>query len=123
MTDTRFSDGSAAYEAEYRPREHRRTRWPKPDALSIVLFAVWVVGVLVSTVIPFLIVPPTSTEPEAGAVGLAFLASMVGVGIFVGAGLGMFRHLRSQAVLVFALVPAVSIGSGAIILTATLLAL
>ena len=56
-------------------------------------------------------------------VGYAFLASMVGVGIFVLAGLLMWRHLKSQAVLVFALVPAVSIVSGAIILTATLLAL
>ncbi|MFC3690182.1 hypothetical protein [Aquipuribacter hungaricus] len=123
MSDTRFHDGTAAHEAEYRPREHRQTRWPKPDALSLVFFAVWVVGILVSTVIPFLIVPPTSTDPDSGAVGLAFLASMVGIGIFVVAGLLMWRHLKSQAVLVFALVPAVSVGSGAIILTATLLAL
>ena len=123
MTPTRLSDGTAAYEAEYRPREHRRTRWPKPDALSVVLFAVWVVGILVSTVIPFLIVPPTSGNPQPGDVGLAFLASMVGVGIFIMAGLGMFWHLKSQAVFVIALVPAVSIVSGAVILTATLLAL
>ena len=123
MSETRHSDGRAAYEAEYRPHDHRETRWPKPDALSFVLFAVWVLGVLVSTVVPLLIVPPTSTDPEPGAVGLAFLASMVGVAIFVGAGLAMWRHLKSQAVLVFALVPAVSIVSGAIILTATLLAL
>ena len=122
MTQTRFGD-SAAYEAQYRPREHRRTRWPKPDALSLALFAVWVVGVLVSTAVPYVIVPPMSSEPRAGDVGLAFLASMVGIGIFAGAGLLMFRHLKNQAVLVFALVPAVSIGSGAIILTATLLAL
>ena len=120
---SQYSDGTAAYEAEYRPREHRRTRWPRPDALSFLLFAVWVVGVLVSTVIPFLIVPPTASSPEAGAVGYAFLASMIGVAIFVGAGLMMWRHLKNQAVLVFALVPAVSIVSGAIILTATLLAL
>lgn len=123
MSETRYSDGTAAYEAEYRPREHRRTRWPRPDALSVVLFAVWVVGILVSTVVPFLIVPPTSSDPESAAVGYAFLASLVGVAIFVGAGLAMWRHLKSQSVLVFALVPAVSIGSGAIILTATLLAL
>ena len=65
MSDTRFHDGTAAHEAEYRPREHRQTRWPKPDAISLVFFAVWVLGILVSTVIPFLIVPPTSTDPES----------------------------------------------------------
>lgn len=120
---TQYSDGTAAYEAEYRPREHRRTRWPRPDGLSFLLFGVWVVGILASTVIPFLIVPPTSNDPDPAQVGWAFLASMVGVGIFVLAGLLLWRHLKSQAVLVFALVPAVSIVSGAIILTATLLAL
>lgn len=123
MSNTGYRDGSAAYEAEYRPRGHRRTRWPKPDALSMVLFALWVVGILVSTVVPALIVPPTSTDPEPTRVGLAFLASMVGVGIFVAAGVAMYRHLKTQSVLVFALVPAVSIVSGAFILTATLLAL
>lgn len=120
---TQYSDGAAAREAEYRPREHRRTRWPRPDTLSFVFFGLWVLGILVSTVVPFLIVPPTSTDPQPAAVGYAFLASMVGVGIFVTAGLLMWRHLKNQAVLVFALVPAVSIVSGAIILTATLLAL
>lgn len=123
MSETRYGDGTATYEAEYRPRENRRTRWPHPDALSIVLFAVWVLGILASTVIPFLIVPPTSSDPEPAAVGWAFLASMAGVGVFVLAGLLLYRHLKSQAVLVFALVPAVSIVSGAVILTATLLAL
>ncbi len=123
MSDTRYGDGTAADEAEYRPRGHRQTRWPKPDALSVVLFLVWAAGILVSTVVPFLIVPPTSTNPQESAVGYAFLASMVGVAIFVAAGLMMWRHLKSQSVLVFALVPAVSIVSGAVILTATLLAL
>lgn len=123
MSDTRYSDGTARREAEVTPRGHRQTRWPKPDAVSLLLFAGWVVGVLVSTVVPFLIVPPTASDPDPGSVGLAFAASMVGVGIFVLCGLLMFRHLKSQAVLVFALVPAVSIVSGAIILTATLLAL
>lgn len=123
MSETRYSDGTAAREAEYRPREHRRTRWPKPDLVSLLLFAGWVAGVAVSTVIPFLIVPPTSSSPEASQVGIAFGVTMLGVAIFVVSGLLLWRHLRSQAVLVFALVPAVSIVSGGVILTATLLAL
>ena len=123
MSDTRYSDGTAAREAEVTPRGHRPTRWPKPDAVSLLLFAGWVVGVLVSTVVPFLIVPPTSSDPVAADVGIAFAASMAGVGLVVLCGLLMWRHLKNQAVLVFALVPAVSIVSGAIILTATLLAL
>lgn len=123
MTDTRYHDGTAAREAEYTAHGHRTMRWPKPDAVSILLFAGWVAGVLVSTVIPFLIVPPTETDPQQGQVGLAFAVTMLGVAIFVGCGLLLWRHLKSQAVLVFALVPAVSIVSGGVILTATLLAI
>jgi hypothetical protein len=123
MTDTRWSEGTAAREAEYTARGHRTMRWPKPDALSILLFLGWVAGILVSTVIPYLIVPPTSGDPDPGRVGMAFAVSLGGVAIFVLCGLGLWRHLRSQAVLVFALVPAVSIVSGAVILMATLLAI
>jgi|GEM_PF-2219609 len=123
MTETRYSDGTARDEAEYRARTHRTTRWPRPDVRSIGLFAIWTLGIAVSTVVPFIIVPPTSSQPDAGQVGLAFAATMLGVLIFVGAGLLLFRHLKSQAVLVFALVPAVSIVSGGVILTATLLAI
>lgn len=123
MTDTRYSDGSTAREAEYTARGHRTTRWPKPDAVSLLLFFGWLVGIAVSTVIPYFIVPPTSGNPEPSQVGIAFAVTMLGVLIFVGSGLLLYRHLRSQAVLVFALVPAVSIVSGGVILTATLLAL
>lgn len=123
MSETRHHDGRARDEAEYRAREHRTTRWPRPDVRSIGLFALWTLGIAVATVIPFLIVPPTSNDPQAAQVGIAFAVTMLGVAIFVGAGLLLFRHLKNQAVLVFALVPAVSIVSGGVILTATLLAI
>jgi hypothetical protein len=117
----------ASPDAEYSradgPPGRKAMRWPHPDGLSIVLFLGWVAGILVSTVIPFLIVPPQSVDPEPSAVGTAFAVTMVGVAIFVGFGLLLWRHLRVQGVLVFALVPAVSIVSGGVILTATLLAL
>ncbi|MFC5382551.1 hypothetical protein [Aquipuribacter nitratireducens] len=123
MTQTSSEDARYAREAEYTPSGRKPFRLPKPDALSLVLFAGWVAGVLVSTVVPFLIVPPTSPDPAPSQVGYAFLATMVGVAIFVGSGLLLWRHLKSSAVLVFALVPAVSIVSGGVILTATLLAI
>lgn len=120
-TADRVREGRGA--AEYTASGHRQMRWPRPDALSILFFVGWVLGILVSTVIPYLILPPTTADPEAGLVGIAFAVTIAGIGIFVLSGLAMWRHLRSQAVLVFALVPAVSIGSGGIILTATLLAI
>lgn len=123
MTETRYSDGSAAREAEYTARSHRTTRWPRPDAVSFLLFGGWVAGVLISTVIPWLIVPPTSPDPEPARVGIAFAVTMAGVAVFIISGMLLWRHLKNQAVLVFALVPAVSIVSGGVILTATLLAL
>lgn len=124
MSETRSSDRPLSRaEAEYTAKDRRRTRWPRPDATSILLFIGWVAGIAVSTVIPLLIVPPTASDPDSGLVGIAFAVTMVGVALFVGSGLLMWRHLKSQAVLVFALVPAVSIVSGGVILTATLLAI
>jgi hypothetical protein len=129
MTDSRTStvSATASADAEYSradgPPGRRAMRWPHPDGLSIVLFLGWVAGILVSTVIPFLIVPPQTVDPEPASVGTAFAVTMVGVAIFVGSGLLLWRHLKVQGVLVFALVPAVSIVSGGVILTATLLAL
>ena len=123
MTEMRYSDARAREEAEYTAHERPRMRWPHPDVRSVGLFALWTLGIAVSTVIPFLIVPPDSDDPAAGAVGIAFAVTMLGVAIFAGAGLLLWRHLRSQSVLVFALVPAVSIVSGGVILTATLLAI
>lgn len=106
-----------------RRADHRATRWPRPDALSFVLFAGWALGILLSTVVPYLVVPPTSPDPDPARVGIAFGITMVGIAIFAGCGALLAKHLKSQAVLVFALVPVVSIFSGGIILTATLLAL
>ena len=123
MTDTRYSDGTPRQHAEYTARGHRKTNWPHPDVRSIGLFAIWTLGIAVSTVLPFIIVPPTSSSPDPGQVGIAFAVTMVGVAIFAGAGMLLSQHLKSQAVLVFALVPAVSIVSGGVILTATLLAI
>ncbi|WP_336923838.1 hypothetical protein [Aquipuribacter sp. SD81] len=116
------ASSTAVYSRADGPPGRRATRWPHPDGVSVLLFLLWVVGVLVATVIPFLIVPPQSDDPAASQVGIAFAVTMLGVAIFVGAGLLLWRHLRLQAVLVFALVPAVSIVSGGVILTATLLA-
>ena len=102
---------------------HRPTRWPHPDALSLVLFGGWVVGILVATVIPYSLVPPTTRDPDTVRVWTAFGVTLVGIVIFVVSGLLLSRHIKSQAAVVMALVPVVSIGAGSIILTATLLAL
>ena len=102
---------------------HRPTRWPHPDALSLVFFAGWVVGVLVATVIPYSLVPPTSLDPDPARVWTAFGVTLVGIVIFVVSGMLLSRHVKSQAAMIMALVPVVSIGAGSIILTATLLAL
>lgn len=102
---------------------HRRTRWPRPDALSLVLFSGWVIGILVSTVIPYTLVPPTTTDPDPARVGIAFGITVVGILIFVTSALLLARHVKSQAAVIMAFVPIVSIGGGSIILTATLLAL
>ena len=80
MSSSRYSDSTAVHEAEVTPRGHRATRWPKPDALSIVLFLGWAAGIAVSTIVPFLIVPPTASDPVPADVGIAFAALITGFG-------------------------------------------
>ncbi len=98
-------------------------RWPRPTPINIALIGIWVFGVLFATIVPWTLVSPTDTDPEPASVGLAFGASALGIMIFALAGIGMYRRTRNGSLLAFALIPGVSIGTGAIIFTATLLSL
>ncbi len=107
-------------------RARPRTAWPRVDAVLVGAVLLWLLGLAVAVVVPALIVPPqggmASMETTPSEVGAAFAVTLLGIAIFTGASLWLYRHSRNSAVLVIGLIPAVSIGSGAIILTATLLA-
>jgi hypothetical protein len=89
--------------------------------VTLGLLLLWLIGIGVSTIIPWLIVPPTADDPDAADVWLAAAVSAAGIVIFAGAGLLEYARTKDSSVLTWALIPAVAIGSGALIFTATLL--
>ncbi len=98
-------------------------RWPRPTAGNVILAAVWVAGIAFATLVPWTIVSPMDTSPEPGRVWLACAASALGIAVFAAAGIAVYRRTGNGSLLAWALIPGVSIGTGAVIFTATLLSL
>src|SRR3954451_1831062 len=105
------------------PTNQNRTqapiRWPRPDRGSVVLGAIWVIGLLISLVVPALIVPPNETHPDVGRTWFAFLFTAIGAGIMIGVSLVQFRRKRDGAILTLGSVSAIAVFLGGIILVAT----
>src|SRR3954453_10695227 len=94
-------------------------RWPRPDRGSVVLGAVWVLGLLIALVVPALIVPPNETNPDVGRTWFAFLFTVIGAAIMIGVSLAQFRRKHDGAILTIGSVSAISVVLGGIILVAT----
>jgi hypothetical protein len=94
-------------------------RWPRPDRGSVVLGAIWVVGLLIALVVPALIVPPSATNPNVGRTWFAFLFTVIGAGIMIGVSLVQFRRKRDGSILTLGTVSAIAVFLGGIILVAT----
>lgn len=96
-------------------------RLPRPSPITVGLLLVWVIGIAVATIVPWLIVPPTAADPEPTDVWIAAGVSSLGVLIFAGAGVAEYVRTKNKSVLTWALIPGVAIGAGVLIFTATLL--
>ena len=94
-------------------------RWPRPDRGSIIIGAVWVLGLLISLVVPALIVPPNTTHPDVGRTWFAFLFTVIGAGIMLTMSLVQFRRNRDGSILTLGSVSAIAVLLGGIILVAT----
>jgi peptidoglycan/LPS O-acetylase OafA/YrhL len=94
-------------------------RWPRPDRRTIVLAAVWLVGLLVALVVPAFIVSPTARNPSAGQAWLAFAFTMLGAGVMLAASMVHYRRKRDASVLTLGGVSAAALVLGGIILVAT----
>jgi hypothetical protein len=94
-------------------------RWPRPDRGSVVLGAIWVIGLLIALAVPALIVPPNETNPDVGRTWFAFLFTMIGAGTMLLMSLLQFRRKRDGAILTLGSVSAISVILGGIILVAT----
>lgn len=94
-------------------------RWPRPDRGSVILIAIWLVGLLVALVVPALIVPPSATNPDVGRTWFAFLFTVIGCGVMLAVSLLQFRRRRDGAILTLGSVSAIALFLGGIILVAT----
>jgi hypothetical protein len=94
-------------------------RWPRPDGITLVLIAIWVVGLLIALAVPALIVPPSATNPNVGRTWFAFLFTVIGAAIMLGVSLTQFRRTRDGTTLTFGSVAAITVFLGGIILVAT----
>jgi hypothetical protein len=94
-------------------------RWPRPDRGSVVLGAIWVLGLLIALVVPALIVPPNTTNPNVGRTWFAFLFTVIGTFIMIAVSLLQFRRKRDGAILTLGTVSAIAVFLGGIILVAT----
>jgi hypothetical protein len=94
-------------------------RWPRPDGRSVVLGAIWVIGLVIALAVPALIVPPNVTHPDVGRTWFAFLFTVIGAGIMLVVSLLQFLRKRDGAILTLGSVSAISVFLGGIILVAT----
>jgi predicted membrane channel-forming protein YqfA (hemolysin III family) len=94
-------------------------RWPRPDASSVVLGVIYVIGLIIALAVPALIVPPSSTHPQVGRAWFAFLFTVIGAGLMLVSALIHFRRKRDGTILTLACVSAISVFLGGIILVAT----
>lgn len=94
-------------------------RWPRPQGRTLVLAAVWLVGLLVALVVPAFIVSPTAKNPTPSQAWIAFAFTMLGAAIMLFASLTHYRAKRDASVLTLGGVSAAALVLGGIILVAT----
>lgn len=105
------------------PAEEERAqapiRWPRPDRYTLVLGAVWLVGLLVAIAVPALIQSPSARNPDVGTTWFAFLFTCIGAGIMLTCSVLQYRRKRDASVLALSGVAAAAVFLGGIILVAT----
>src|SRR3954451_21823506 len=84
-------------------------RWPRPDAGSVVLGAIWVIGLRIALAVPALIGPPNATRPDVGRTWFALLFTVLGAGIMLVVSMLQFRRKRDGAILTLGTVSAISV--------------
>jgi hypothetical protein len=107
--------------ADATERSHSRSdvRGFRPSRPTLVLAAVWVVGLLIAVAVPAAIAPPNESSPGAGRLWLAFAFSALGAGVMLTVAALVYRRTKDAAALVLGAVPAVSVILGGLILVAT----
>ena len=94
-------------------------RWPRPDRVTLVLLAVYAVGLVIALAVPALIVPPTAKHPTTAQTWTAFLFTLIGVVIMLVATVVQYRRSKDASVVTLGGVSAVAVLLGGIILVAT----
>jgi len=94
-------------------------RWPRPDAVGIVLIVLWLVGVAFALVVPALIVSPGAPTAPTDKVVWALVSTIVGTLLMMVSAYVLYRRTREVGFAVLGAVPAASCLAMGIVLAAT----
>jgi len=81
-------------------------KWPKPSSGTVVALAIWVVGVLVSAIVPLILLgwDPYEAAP-GGRIAAGVIASLIGALIMVFSAYLLYRKSGSIGAAILAFVP------------------
>jgi len=111
--------GSAAAPAGTAERAQPPIRWPRPDAVGVVLILLWVVGVVFALFVPALIVSPGQQVAPTEDVVLALVSTVAGTLVMMVSAYVLYRRTREVGFAVLGAVPAFSCLAMGIVLAAT----
>jgi hypothetical protein len=111
--------GSAAAPAGNTERAQPPIRWPRPDAVGVVLILLWIAGVVFALFVPALIVSPGKEVAPTEDVVWALVSTIVGTLVMMVTAYILYRRTREVGFAVLGAVPAFSCLAMGIVLAAT----
>jgi hypothetical protein len=111
--------GSAASPAGSAERAQPPIRWPRPDAVGVVLILLWLAGVALALFVPALIVSPGKEVAPTEDVVWALVCTVVGTLVMMTTAYILYRRTREVGFAVLGAVPAFSCLAMGIVLAAT----
>jgi hypothetical protein len=111
--------GSGAAPAGTTARAQPPIRWPRPDAVGVVLILFWLVGVALALAVPALIVSPGETTAPTEDVIWALVSTVIGTLVMLISSYLLYRRTHEVGFAVLGGVPAASCLAMGIVLAAT----
>jgi hypothetical protein len=91
-------------------------RWPHPDRSSVLIIALWGLGLLVALIVPALIVPPSQKTATVADAWTAFSFTVVGAILMIGATGWHYRRTKDSGILLLGAVPGTAVIIGGVMM-------
>ncbi len=114
------SDGRQDREPGSVQRAQPPIRWPRADARTLAILALWLLGLAVALGLPAWVAPPGATNVSTTAIWSALGITFGGALIMLVASLALARRYRQNVYLLLGMLPALSSVFGGIILAVTM---